>query len=239
MNAKMKVLSLALVGLCGYAGSALAVCPAGPDIANGGAWTAVSQFQGAAVIATPGLATTECRLDSSINAGAGGAAQAVVQDDSPAGEQRYRAQFIIKLDTLATPSITTSAGVFSGASNTGAGINLGIFGNSGQWFLSYIVPDANEPSGFFAGSTPLTAGENHVEFDLQVGGTGSVTLWVNNNVEATPTITPHPVNNTATVGIDTAYMGLAAPTAQFVTAYATQAAQYDQFDSRRQTFIGY
>ena len=37
MNTKMKLLSLALVGLCGFAGSAMAACPAGPTTADGGA----------------------------------------------------------------------------------------------------------------------------------------------------------------------------------------------------------
>ena len=240
MNAKMKVLSLALVGLCGYAGSALAVCPAGPTVAQGGAWSNAVQFQGTAVIATPGFVTTECRLDSTINAGAGGAATASVEDDTPAAEARYRASFVVKLDGLASPTITTGSGIFSAISDaTGGGINVGIFGSGSQWFVSYIVADANEPSGFYAGSSALAAGENHVEFDLQINATGSFTLWVNNNVEGTPTILPHAVNNAAVLGVDTAFLGLAAPTSAFVGTYAGIAAGFDQFDSRRQTFIGY
>jgi hypothetical protein len=240
MNAKMKVLSLALIASFGYVGAAAAACPAGPDQANGGAWTAVSQFQGTAVIATPGYAGTECRLDSSINAGASGAASAVVQDDTPAAESRYRASFIVNLDSLAAPTIITGANIFSAVSDaTGGGVNLGVFGNGGQWFVSYIVADANEPSGFYAGSAPLTAGINHVEFDLQIGASGSFALWVNSNVEGSPTLPAHTVNNATAVGIDNAYLGLAAPSSGFVAAYAGMAAGFDQFDSRRQTFIGY
>ena len=39
MNTKMKVLSLALVGLAGFAGSAMAACPNGPTVAEGRAWS--------------------------------------------------------------------------------------------------------------------------------------------------------------------------------------------------------
>ena len=58
MNAKMKVLSIALVGLCGFAGSAMAACPAGPTTAEGGAWTSKAVLPpstSALAIATPGL----------------------------------------------------------------------------------------------------------------------------------------------------------------------------------------
>ena len=46
MNAKMKVLALALLGLAGYAGSAAASCPSSPVPP----WTANSPFQGATAI---------------------------------------------------------------------------------------------------------------------------------------------------------------------------------------------
>lgn len=237
MNTKMKVLSLALIGAFGFAGSAMAACPTGPTTAEGGAWTAKSAFQGTVAIATPGLATTECLMDSKINTGATGVASAAVQDDSPAAEARYRAQFIVKVDGLTAPTLTTSANIFSGNSTvTGTGIKLSIFGSSGQWFLSYKVPDG---ASVYANSLPLAAGENRIEFDLQTGATGSVTMWVNNNVEASPTAPARTVNNSAVVGIDTAFLGLAGPSAGFVTKYAGVAAQFDQFDSRRTTFIGF
>jgi hypothetical protein len=239
MNAKMKVLSLALIGLCGYAGSALAggTCPAGPAIVDGGAWTAVNQFQGTAVIATPGLDGSQCRLDSAFNTGASGVATATVQDDTPAAEPRYRGAFMVNLDALTAPTITRASNIFSGNSSvTGSGIKLSVFGSSGAWFLGYKVTDG---ASVYSNSLPLQAGANHVEFDLQIGATGSITMWVNNNVEANPTAPPHTVNNSADLGIDTAFLGLAAPSAGFATAYAGMASQFDSFDSRRSTFIGF
>jgi hypothetical protein len=99
MNTKMKVLSLAMFGLVGtaFAGSAAAVCPASPVPP----WTAAPALQGTVVIADGGLAGTECRMDSTIDAGGSSAAFATVQDDSPATETQYRAQFIVDLDALA------------------------------------------------------------------------------------------------------------------------------------------
>ncbi|MGA8278756.1 MAG: hypothetical protein WB784_11260 [Rhodanobacteraceae bacterium] len=236
MNTKMKVLSLAVAGLAGFAfaGSAFAgTCPASPVPP----WTAVSQFQGTATIVAGGLGGTACRLDSDFNNGASGAASATVEDDSPATEPRYRAAFIIDLDGLASPTINTSASIFSGNSTaTGAGVKLSIFGNSGSWFLSYKISDG---SGVFSNSVPLAAGENHVEFDLQIGATGSLTLWVNNNVEGSPTQTSPPVDNSADTGIDTAFLGLAAPSVQFSNTYHGHPTEFDQFDSRRSTFIGF
>jgi len=240
MNTKMKLLSLALVGLCGFAGSAMAACPAGPAIANGGAWSSAPTFQGTATIVTPGYAGTECRLASTINAGASSVAFATVEDDSPSAEPRYRAHFIINLDAQTSPSITKSSTAFSASSTAnGPGITLGVFGSANAWFLSYIVPDANQASGVTSGSVALAAGENHVEFDLQIGATGSVAFWVNNNNSASPTVPAITLNNAAVAGIDTAFLGLAGPSPGFITSYAGTGVGFDQFDSRRSTFIGY
>lgn len=237
MNTKMKVLALALVGLAGYAGSAVAGCPGSPVPP----WTANAPFQGVTQIASPGLDGTPCRLDSQISAGASGFASAVVEDDTPTAEPRYRASFMINVDALAAPTLITTTNVFSATSAaTGGGINLGIFGDgSGAWRLSYILVDASNPSGFFAGSVPLTAGSKHVEFDLPVSAASTFQLWMENNVEASPDITQANINNSAIVGIDSAFLGLAAPSDGFVTTYATMNAQFDRFDSRRTTFIGF
>ena len=127
MNTKMKVLSLALVGLCGYAGSALAVCPAGPAISQGGAWSAVNALGGTAVIATPGYAGTACRLDSTLTGDT--SSFATVEDDSPSAEPRYRAAFIINTDTLTTIGAIDAAYVFSATSSAGPQIQLSIVGD--------------------------------------------------------------------------------------------------------------
>jgi hypothetical protein len=238
MNTKMKVLALALLGLAGYAGSAAASCPSSPVPP----WTANTQFQGVTAIVAGGLDGSPCRLNSAISAGASGFASAMVQDDTPTAEGRYRASFMINLDDLtaaAAPGFTTVATVFSAVADaSGTGITFAIFGDGTNWFVSYNVIDAGDPSGVFSNSQQLPTGSSHVEFDLPVSGASNFQVWVQNNVEGTPTAT-HTVNNGAIGGIDTAFLGLTGPSDSFVSSYAGISAQFDRFDSRRSTFIGY
>jgi hypothetical protein len=182
-------------------------------------------------------------MDSSLQAGASGFANAQVEDDTPTAEGRYRASFMVNVGTLAAPTLITVANVFSATSaGTGNGINMSVFGDgSGGWRLSYIIAtsDPGNPSGFFSGSVPLVNVAQHVEFDLQVTA-GVFSLWNNNNVEASPDINVTTLQmGTVIAGIDTAFLGLAAPSDAFATTYAGTAAQFDAFDSRRQTFIGF
>jgi hypothetical protein len=236
----MKVLALALLGLAGYAGSAAASCPSSPVPP----WSLNSNFTGTTAIVPGGLDGSACRLDASINAGATGFALALVEDDTPTAEPRYRAQFMINTAGLtpATPGFTDVVTVFQAtAAGTGNGISLSLFGDGTQWFLSYNVVDASDPSGVFSNSQPLPNSPTHVEIDLPVSAASNFQIWIENNVEATPTAS-HTVDNSAIVGIDTAYLGLAGPSDGangFVTHYAGQAVQFDRFDSRRSTFIGF
>lgn len=235
MNAKMKVLALALLGLAGYAGSAAASCPASPVPP----WTAAPVFQGSVAINPGGLDGSACRLDAQIAAGASGAAFATVEDDSPTAEPRYRAQFMVDLDNLTNQGLLQGVQIFSAQSAaTGTTIWFTVFGDgAGNRTLGYFVTDANQPAGFFSNATPLAAGANRVEFDLQVGATGSLTLWINNTTEGSPTVNPITINDNGST-IDTAFVGLAAPSPQYVTGFAGTTVQFDRFDSRRQTFIG-
>jgi len=250
MNTKMKVLSLALVGLCGFAGSAMAACPAGPDTAHGGAWNSVFQIGGTATIVTPGLASTECKLASVINAGAGSSSTGSVAWASASGvEPSYRAQFIIEAANIASPALADAASIYSAASGAGGnGVRFSIFGSGGVRTLGYQVryDDATDPSGkrYRTGSVPLPDGEVHIEYSLKVasasGATdGAFSLWVQNNVEGTPTKTETALPNFGLTGIDSATLGLAGAAPLFVTHFGGQAVNFDQYDSRRQTFIGY
>jgi hypothetical protein len=244
----MKVLSLALIALGGFAGSAMAACPAGPDAAHGGAWTDVYQVGGTATVVSPGYASTECRLNSAINTGAGSSATgSVYWASTPATpEPRYRAQFIINTDAITSTVSADGVSVYSASSGAGGdGVSFSIFGNGGAMALGYAVR-YNDASGlrYRTGSVPLGSGEVHVEFDLQVASTagatdGSFKLWVQNNNEATPSKVETGLANFGLGGIDNATLGLAGPTPAFVLHFATKGVGFDQYDSRRQTFIGY
>ncbi len=235
MNTKMKVLSLALIGAFGYAGVASAACPtsAVPP------WSGEYVFQGTTAIASPGYAGTECRLDSTLNAGAGGIAGAAVTWNGAAVEPRYRAHFIINADSLTGQGLFDAVQIFTATSNSaGQGVDFAIFGSGASRSLAYTVRNDANPTGVETGVAPLAAGENHVEFDFQIGA-NDFNLWVNNNNPSAPTKTIAVNNNAAMTGIDSASLGLAAPAPQYVQHFGGVAVGFDQFDSRRQNFIGY
>jgi hypothetical protein len=234
MNTKMKVLALALLGLAGYAGSAVAGCPSSPVPP----WSAVDALGGTATIVAGGFAGTPCRLDSALTGDA--TSFATVEDDTPAAEPRYRAQFIIKPDNLANMGLVTAVYIFTtSASAGGTAVALSIVGDgAGGWLVSYNVPDTTAAGGADVGSFPLTAGENHVEFDLQNGSGGHFSIWVNNNVEGSPNFTTSTFDNGASV-VDTAFLGLAGATPDYFASFNGTTVGFDQFDSRRQTFIGF
>lgn len=235
MNTKIKLLSLALMGLVGYsfAGAAAAACPSSPVPP----WDSVAAFQGAAMIASPGYAGTECRLDSTINAGAGGAASGQV-NWTGAVEPRYRAQFIINANNLTGQGLLDTVSIYSsGSTSAGDAVEFTIFGNGTARNLGYSVRNDANPSGYETGVVALAAGENRVEFDFQIGS-NNFQLWVNNTVAGTPTKTVAVANGAAMTGIDTTYLGLAGPSPQYVQHFAGKAVGFDQFDSRRTSFIG-
>ena len=63
-----------------------------------------------------------------------------------------------------------------------------------------------------------------------------MSLRINNNVEASPDFTTA-ITGTGTV--DTAFLGLATATPDYLTAFTGTTVGFDQFDSRRSTFIGF
>jgi len=190
------------------------------------------------VIVAGGYAGTPCRLDSTLTGDA--TAFATVEDDTPAAEPRYRAQFIINADTLTNLGLVDAAFIFTTAAQAGGtAVALSIVGDgAGGHLVSYNVPDTTAAGGADVGSFPLTAGENHVEFDIQNGSGGHFSMWVNNNVEGSPNFTTSTFDNGALV-VDTAFLGMAGPTPGYVTSSNGIAVGFDQFDSRRQTFIGF
>lgn len=253
-NVTIKALSAAVLGLAGmaFAGSSMAACPT--DAAQpAGAWSGkVVVGGGALAITTPGLKATECAASASINAGAGGLATAVVRDDTPAAETRYRFRFYLNTDALTGFGGVQGAQIFTANSTN----PFPAVGGSTQILRIALVPGGatgkrlnfiaacNDPGvGYQCSSiTPLaaTGTVNVVEGEIVIGGagTGKINYWVNNNVAATATGTIN-LDNAAWTGVDTTFLGLSNATATFRTNQATKAVVFDEFDSRRQTFIGF
>jgi hypothetical protein len=236
MNAKMKVLALALLGLAGYAGSAAASCPSSPVPP----WTAVVALGGTTAIVAPGYAASACHLDAAITGDA--SAFATVEDDTPTSEPRYRAQFIIKANNLTNLGLVAATYVFTATSASGGDppVALSIIGDgAGGILLSYNVATSTGPVTDSVALDPVN--ENHVEFDYDNGSAAGspgphFSLWINNNVEASPDKT---FTIASTSVVDTAFLGLSGPTPDYLTSFTGTTVGFDQFDSRRSTFIGF
>ena len=249
MNTKMKKLSLAVLGLTGFAfaGAAMAQCPA--SLSPPWSGTNIGGGTSAASSVTGGYAGTTCRLSSTL--GNNGAARAQVRDDTPASETRYRAQFLFDPTSMSGTNGTNQADIFLANapaafngllrlvqvkfSGSGAGTKRILFNaacNNGTTNVCSAVLDL-----------PTQAGPNRIEIDLTVGASGSLRYWVTPIATATTDGSPTGTlaltgGNAGWVGVDQIYLGLASPSAQYRTQNAAGVGYFDQFDSRRQTFIG-
>lgn len=253
MNTKMKSLSLAVLGLTAFAfaGSASAACVAG----NLSAWSATQAIGGTVTVVAGGLNTppSECHLNTVLTANSGSAG-AYVRDDTPANEARYRAQFLVNLDALAGINSAQSVKVFSATTVTPSqsipeSITLTVFGNGAgtNKILGISTVDTASAGTLYRKSSTASltglSGTIRVEIDWVKSATGSLKVWVNNTTEATPTTTIT-ADNAAWGGVDSASLGLNGASAGFrqgsgaAPTQLNKIVQLDQFDSRRQTFIG-
>ncbi len=178
-----------------------------------------------------------------INAGASGFAAATVRDDSPSNEPRYRAQFLIDANNLVGLGPFSGVQIFS-AQSTASYLNkrnIVALSVSGGTSMTLNIQTVNQggSNNLSTTSTPLTAGMNRIEIDWQAGASGSLNVWVNNTTEGSPTKTLTGLNNAGWVGVNRAVLGLSGTNNLFRTNNAGQVVSFDQFDSRRSTFIGH
>jgi hypothetical protein len=257
-NVMMKTLSLAVLGLAGvsFAGASMAQCPTtiGQNQTPAGVWSAALQTTGALSVATPGLGGTTCKMRTALNLNSGAAAKAGALDQTPNAEQRYRSSFLV--DTaIALTQAPRSALIFNvvgpnaapgGTQNavqiflrgTGTGRGLRIFVGDTAAAGQYRQVDL---------ALPNQAGPNRIELDLTfaagAGTNGQLRYWVTDAATATtdgaPTGTVTTLANGAWGGVDQVVLGLAGASTQWRTAYSnTDFVDFDQFDSRRTSFIG-
>jgi hypothetical protein len=244
MNTKMKTLSLAVLGLVGFAaaGSAMAgTCPSSlvPP------WSSTSSLGGSLSSVAGGLDGSACKLATSITLNGPGV-NAFVRDNTPANEQRYRAQFIVNADALGAVNSIQSVKVLGASTDAPANgvsdnVRLTLFGNiSGTTkVLGVFTVCAGQPGNLCSATANLVAGNNTVEIDWVKGAAGTLKVWVNNNVEGTPTVSLTGNDSSAWGGVDFATLGLSTPSSGFRSAHLNQVVNFDRFDSRRQTFIGF
>ena len=259
---KVKALALAVFGLGGLAvaGTAMAVtgCPAGPDIASGGAWSAKSvDTKGSTLtIVAGGYDSSACKLQSSLENG--GAAVAQVRDDSPLapGEAHYRAQFIFDPTNLNAASGNNQAIIFQ--ANAAATHNnvlpvvkilfAGSGGGSTTSGKRIFIYGACETGGLCGApvTLPNQTGPNRIEIESIIGpsGTGTLNYWVNNAsttpiAESSKTAIALTGGNAGWIGTKTVFMGMSSPTSNYRSVNTNTNVWFDQFDSRRSTFIGH
>jgi hypothetical protein len=254
---KMKALAVAVLGLAGLgmASSAFAVCPtigaATATPGGGGAWTSQTVTSAAFGNAATGLNGTPCALSVAINAAAASNAKGLVTDSSPQNEARYRARFYLNTAAMTNFNVANrQARIFSALATTppaGAGaeeVYINYVGGSTP-SLRFFVGDTASPGNYKTVNAPFpNAGGNYrVELDLN-STAGTFRYWVldaaTTNVghdDSTPTGTAT-MTDTGWSGVKQINLGLFVTSAQFRTNVAGQAAIFDEFDSRRQTFIG-
>jgi hypothetical protein len=233
---------------------------------GGGAWTNQTVRGGGFMdITTPGLNSSSCNLVGNIGATPAPNVGAFVSDTSPASEARYRARWYFDISALTLTAANFQTKIFNAFANTAPGtfntdeVSVRIVG--GATSLRFLVADATQPSGFktITAALPVSAtGHYYVEFDLNTGtGAGAVSgvtcnaanagdpgsfrYWITaegtSSSDGSPTGTCS-LNNGGWSGVEQANLGLFTTSANFRTNNLSKNFAVDEFDSRRQTFIG-
>ena len=251
-------LALAGVGLLASTG-AFAQCATLP-----GAWGASSVIgtpaDGLSATTASAMRSTTCGLEVRSNPRPN---RRFVQDDTPANELRYRARYFIDPNSVAFPIVglerrstvlrvqTTSNSTPLGPQPVGfvdqivmklerseTGYRLVGFARVGNGTLDNQSPvaDVFRWTQASVNGVALLDAPNVVELEYVLGATGSFKLWVNANVEGTPTISTAARDNASWAGVDQVRLGNVGAGTNLSVALAPY--YVDEFESRRQTFIG-
>lgn len=237
----------AVLGLAFTFNASAQVCPDQTAIP----WSDVREdVNGMLDIVSPGLAGTNCALD--VGLGSSRAERARVQDTSPVCESSYRARLYMDTTDMPAQLATTSRVKFwnvqcnpnSGSTCTNPGVT-GVIQfryqglNSGNGLFSF-VRDQGSRRQF---PVPLSNGENWVELQWIASSSpaaadGQLRVWVNANAETDSPVVEFTDIVTGTDCIDQTNIGVIAPTTTMLSEAAAARVQFDEFESRRQTFIG-
>ena len=258
---KKTLMAGALLASLTWMGSAVAGggCPATPD-----AWDVSNAANGGTLAVTAGGAlSTACKL--TVTNGPNNNGIATVRDDmATPGEPRYRARFYVDTQNLvgnmAGATQRVKAFVAANPNNTYAGTNqapnavmqiflvgldagglrLGGFcrslGGNGDRTRFGDNQDGNPGTGDLLS---LQDGWNSIEVEIVIGnGDGACRIWVNNSTEGSPNWEVTGINNADWVGIERSNIGFTGSTIPFATNHSAAQVHFDEFDSRRSTFIG-
>jgi hypothetical protein len=264
----MKALAVAVLGLAGV-GSAMAACPtiAAGNVtgggAGGGAWFGQSQGGGATLSIGSGLHGTTCGLHVAISATPAPNLKGLVIDNSPQSEPRYRARFYFDPSSLSLTAPNVQTEIFDSFATTAPGtfgtdeIQIFLIGGATP-AVRFIVADAGKSNGVSTITSTLASatGSYYLEFDLTKGAGSSSQVACNGGdagcfrywivaasgtapADNTPTGT-FSASNAGWSGVVQSQLGLYSTTAKFRQNNVTSNSLIvDEFDSRRQTFIGF
>lgn len=228
----------------------LSVCPGGANCSG----------------VTAGLNTTSCALVVGTSIGASAIAKSFVTDTTPSDESRYRARFYFDVSQLVSQGFTSGlkqVKIFDSASTTSpAGTpntEVGVFLAGGSPpSIKINVANSDSGSSFSTISVPLTGGSTgtsnikRFEFDLQQGASsgancsaatpvgGCFRYWLSDAGTATTNTSPlglQAVTNTGWSGVTQTSMGILTANPSYRSTNGALLV-FDEFDSRRQTFIG-
>jgi hypothetical protein len=265
----MKALAVAVLGLAGVgsAMAACPTIAAGNVTgggAGGGAWFGQSQAGGGTLSIGAGLHGTTCGLNIAISATSVSNLKGLVTDNSPQSEPRYRARFYFDLSKLSLPLSNSQTEIFDAFSNTAPGsfgtdeVQIFLVGGASP-SARFLVADAGKTSGANVVNSTLPASANghyYIEFDLTKGAGSSSVVACNGGdagcfrywivaeggtapADASPTGT-YSASNAGWSGVVQAQLGLYATTTKFRQSnVSSNSFTVDEFDSRRQTFIGF
>ncbi|MEZ5471429.1 MAG: hypothetical protein R3E90_06590 [Marinicella sp.] len=252
-----KVLLITALGLASANAFAGGTC----DNANLAAWSGTTNPDAGAlaVSAASAMAGTACGLEVSI---LGTRDKNFVQDTNPNGEQRYRARFYIDPNGIALPTSGANRQAKFHQAQCVAGTPPCQSNAIVQFKLQNQPTEGYVLNGFVAGDSGTVdqvrrfrvdipdSGATAVEYDVDLS-TGSFKLWVNATSEADPVAT-NLLTGTGVDYNDLVFTGIGGQagwgggvsrarlgfTNSPANAPDSQPFYLDEFESRRQTFIG-
>ncbi len=212
------------------------------DVSNLSAWTTSQNPASKLNVTAPAaMGGTACGLEVETIAQANNAAKHFVQDSSPNFETRYRAAFCVDLNGLTLPDSGSNRRIklhmaqCSGCANTDV-VQYKIQNNGGQYQLNTFVRDSNV--GNTLNKSTIDIPNNapvRVEYDLDLTA-GTYKVWVDAASEGdTPVVNLSGLDTAAWPNITRARLGSMDKSFQVT---AGQTFYVDEFESRRQTFIG-
>ena len=216
------------------------------NVSNLSAWTSVNNPAGKLdVTAAAAMGGTACGLEVTTTPQPGGqSAKHYVQDSSPVNETRYRGAFCLDINSLPMPTSGANrrikihnvqcSAAGGGCASTDI-VQFKVEKTGSGYRFNMFVRDSNQSNTKSKHFIPIPDAPVRVEYDLNLSA-GTFKLWLDATSESDPAVLNlSGLNMAAWTGVDRARLG-----SQDKSANVPAGNKYyiDEFESRRQTFIG-